>query len=201
VPFSAGSATLGGIAQAVLDDKAAILQLNPSLKVRIQSTGKDASYGESVSLSKRRNDAVRAYLVANGVLPTQIILGTVAGSEARIGAGFDIEAGPQSDVEGLSITALKQTPTVVRTRPGLEVFTLPRNLANDSVRILCSPPPAARFGVADASGVVSGPLLPKSLVFVARDSAKIFTLQHDVSLVADPDRIDMTKQLPDPRCK
>ncbi len=203
VPFSVQSATLGGFAQSLLDDKAILLQLNPQLEIRIDATGWDAASSAGTGeLAARRNDAVRAYLVARGVNAGQLLgpaaaAGPEATKETRIGAGIQLA----STSAGATLTALKATPTIVRTRPGFEVFALPRNLANDSVRILCAPPAAARLGVADTSGVVNGALLPKALVFVARGGGTVLTLQHDVSLIADPDRIDMTAQLPDPRCR
>src|ERR1044071_200402 len=71
VPFDSNSATIGGIAQSILDDKAAVLQLNRSLKVRINSTGRDGRYGQGASLADRRNQAVRAYLLDNSVAADQ----------------------------------------------------------------------------------------------------------------------------------
>lgn len=66
--FASGSATLDETARATLDKQAAFLQQYPQWFVKLQGFADDpGSAAQMVSLSQKRADAVKDYLVAGGV--------------------------------------------------------------------------------------------------------------------------------------
>jgi OOP family OmpA-OmpF porin len=73
VNFEFNSATLTAESRPVLDEVAADLKKHPRLRVELQghtdSAGRDAY---NLQLSRRRADAVRGYLVAQGVSAEQL---------------------------------------------------------------------------------------------------------------------------------
>lgn len=70
VYFSSNSSVLGDAARATLDRQAAALRKEPALKVGLFGHS-DANEGEGIALS--RAEAVRVYLISQGVSPTQLI--------------------------------------------------------------------------------------------------------------------------------
>jgi hypothetical protein len=202
IPFDSGSDQLGGYAQSVLEGQLAILLLNPRVTFRVVPPLENSADSMSVRLARARSQQIATFLVARGVARerlhefalTEPYFQTFSPDDRAL--TFLLLNDPSAIVAAPELVAVE-----VHAQSGVEVFALPRLLAQDSIRVLCNPPLAARLGVSDTNGVVTSRLRVTAVTFVVRSRGGIVTGEHDVSAEHDPDVVDLRGIPPDPACQ
>lgn len=94
--FAQGSAALDSTAKATVDKQAQWLNANPQWKAKLQGFADDpGSDKQQVALSQKRADAVRDYLIAQGVAADRV-LAKGYGRDRLVGDCADIECKAQN---------------------------------------------------------------------------------------------------------
>jgi outer membrane protein OmpA-like peptidoglycan-associated protein len=77
IHFANDQADLTDSARAILDDKLAIFQANPALRIVIVGyASQPGTVAHNLALGTRRAEAAKSYLVARGIAPTRIEIAT-----------------------------------------------------------------------------------------------------------------------------